>query len=154
MTLDEITSFNFANKNVCIIGYPASGKTFLSDLICNDTHHKIHTDKYIKDGYSMALHSVLNELSFIDNKPTLIEGVIGYRLLRKGVELGLYYPDIIIKIEISQTKQKEIYTNERDVSKLKFLETFNTTNEKIFTEYLENCPHKKIPLIINFYNTF
>ena len=152
MNLQDILAFNFEKKNVCIIGHPASGKTHLSNLICPN-HHKIHTDSYIGEGYLAALHSTLHEIHNTD-KHTLVEGVICYRLLRKGVELASYYPDIIIRIEISPSKQKEIYEKERDAKKLKYMDSFNKSDDTLFNQFLEDCPVHNLPLVINFYNNF
>jgi len=154
MNLEEILLLDFNEKNICIIGPPASGKTFLSNKICNKTHHKIHTDEFLKEGYFMGLHGVMNQLSFLDGKPTLVEGVIGYRLLRKGIELASYYADIVINCIISENKQRYVYLKERNPEKIKYLQTFNSVHQKIFEQYKNDCPIKKTPIFIDFINEY
>lgn len=153
MQIDELIKIDFTGKNVLIIGCPASGKTFLSNKICNGTHHKIHGDEFIKDGYFMGVYAILNELSFID-KPTLIETVQGYRLVRKGAEYASYYPDVIIRLSISKQRQEETYLKERDAGKLKYLKNFNKVNDKILQEGLSIIPKERKPELIEIYNDY
>lgn len=123
-------------KNVLIIGWPAAGKTHLSKLLARDNpgHKVIHTDDYIKYGYKESLYRILMELSGI-RKPTIIEGIQGYRLLRKGVELNCYYPDIVIELEISEALMYRTYKNERADKDASALKGFINTHKKILNDY-------------------
>ena len=124
------------NKNVLIIGMPASGKTYLSELLHRDnpTHRLVHTDSYIKYGYREALYKLIEDLKKI-KVPTIIEGVQGYRLLRKGVELDLYYPDIVIELEVTEARMLKTYKDKRNGKDVRYLKGFNQMHQKILGDY-------------------
>ena len=88
--------------NVVIIGYPATGKTFLLDSITSKVKASIyHTDDYIKHGFGEALYVLMGDIDRDDAPLKIIEGVLGYRLIRKGIELQTFHPDLIIVCEAS-----------------------------------------------------
>jgi len=142
------------NKNVLIIGMPASGKTFLSNLLKRDnpTHRLLHSDSYIKYGYKQALYKMLEDLGKITG-PTIVEGVQGYRLLRKGVELDCYYPDIVIELEITEARMLKTYRNERNGKDIRYLKGFNQMHEKILSDYFR-MNSKKPPQWIKLKNNY
>src|SRR5690606_18231688 len=80
-------AWDFEGKNVLIIGYPGSGKTHLFNLIPKTDHKFIRTDDYISFGFEQSLYECLKDITDIQStgRNTFIEGVQGYRLLRKGL---------------------------------------------------------------------
>lgn len=135
---------NIKNKNVLIIGPPASGKTTLAKELSKQylNHQLIHTDDYIHWGYEPALYALIGDIAkqFYN---TIIEGVLGYRLLRKGVQLDCYYPDLVIEMQITAEQQARIYQQERDAKKLQYLKGFAATHEKILHDYFELIGDRK-----------
>ncbi len=123
-------------KDVLIIGWPAAGKTYLSKLLARDNpNHKLfHTDDYIKHGYKEALYVLMADIA-TTKKPTIVEGVQGYRLLRKGIELDSYYPEIVIELEISRELMYATYKNERADKDPTALKGFINAHEKILRDY-------------------
>lgn len=123
-------------SNVLIIGKPAAGKTYLSKLLAIDNpgHKLIHTDDYIRYGYKESLYRLLMELGGT-SKLTIIEGVLGYRLLRKGVELDCYYPDIVIEIDIPDNLMYSTYRKQRPTKDESYLKGFNSSHSKILNDY-------------------
>jgi len=132
---------NIKNKNVLIIGPPASGKTTLANELAkvNDCHTLFHSDDYMHFGYERALYEMMDGIchSIQHNYRTIVEGVQGYRALRKGAQTGLYYPDLVIEMEVTREQQAAIYENERDPTKLKYLKGFAAAHNKILNDYFE-----------------
>lgn len=151
MELKGILEIDLNGKNLLIIGCPASGKTWLSWLLKRDSHQLIHTDDYIFQGYEMGMYGALNA-TVCSVKNTIVEGVLGYRMLRKGAEYGNYYPDIVIEIKTPEHQAIKIYSKERDAKKIKYLQQFNSSHEKILSEYKKMVPQDLIPTWIEFYN--
>jgi hypothetical protein len=132
-SIEDVIKLDIEQKNVLIIGCPASGKTYLSSKF-NTEHLKIHTDDYLIFGWRQGMYEALKAIKAA-NTFTLVEGVHGYRLLRKGVELDCYYPDVVIQLIISEERMMKTYINERDRNKIKYLRSFNDTYNKILLEY-------------------
>jgi adenylate kinase family enzyme len=145
---------NIKNKNVLIIGPPASGKTTLSKELSKrpNDHVLLHTDDYIPHGYEQALYVLMEDMKKLQCN-TIIEGVLGYRLLRKGVQLNCYYPDLVIEMQITAEQQARIYQQERDAKKLQYLKGFAATHQKILNDYFELIGDRKPEWIkINVHN--
>jgi adenylate kinase family enzyme len=155
MTIPEILSISIVDKNVLIIGPPASGKTWLCEQMSNASHLTIRTDSYMLYGYNQSMYVCLDDIrNAMDFKMnTIVEGVQGYRLLRKGVELDCYYPDIVIELEISEKRMHETYKKERDPKKIKHLQSFNAAHQTILEDYF-SLENKKKPEWIKVYNDY
>lgn len=151
MTIEQVIQMDIEGKNVLIIGCPASGKTYLTKQF-QTNHKKFHTDDYMKYGYEQAMYKVLDDIKN-STENTLVEGIQGYRLLRKGVQLDCYYPDIVIQLIISEEQMFKTYRNERDEKKIKYLKGFNGMHDKIIKDYfmLEN---NKKPEWIKIHNRY
>ena len=142
MTLDEILSYDITGRNVAIIGPAGSGKTFLSKLIGNGTHYKIHTDDYINLGFDAAMYAALEVASNVIGN-SLVEGIQVYRMLRKGFVLGNWMPKVVIEIERPRFKIEQTYRSERNPEKIKYLKKFQLSNMSILQDYLGMIPQEK-----------
>ncbi len=140
---ERIKDLDIKGKNVLIIGFPASGKTTLAELLDSESHTLIHSDDYIQFGFKESLYELLKDLKKIEGN-TIIEGVMGYRLLRKGVELDSYYPDLIIHMKVNEDTIRRRYLD-RDPKKLNGALSMCKSSMKILNDY-KNMPNKKKPL--------
>jgi len=91
----------FKHNRIIIIGYPKSGKTTLFKTLSSydesKTYYLLQTDDYIgKHSYKQTLYEIIEDLK--GKKKYIVEGIQGYRLLRKISELNLLdmKPDLII----------------------------------------------------------
>lgn len=124
-----------AGKTIVIIGPPASGKTTLAKSISESTGTGVvSTDDYMEHGYKDSLYVMLDDLAEL-TEPKIIEGMQGYRLLRKGVELDCFYPDIVIELTVTQEHVERVYRTERIASKLPKLAAFNKMHQTILESY-------------------
>ena len=77
---------------ILIIGYPNSGKsTLFEDLVALpefSQHFKLQTDDYKEYPYVEQLYMIMDELSGCEK--WLVEGIQGYRLLRKYAQTEDY----------------------------------------------------------------
>ena len=104
-------------------------------------------------GYEIGMYGALNDASYSD-MPTIVEGVHGYRMLRKGAEYGNYYPDIVIEMKVSEQRMLSTYRNERNPNKIKHLQQFNATHEKILNDYRKMIPDRLKPQWVVFENNY
>lgn len=146
ITRAELLSIDLSGKNIVIIGCPASGKTTLARLIADrigmfKQWKIIHTDNYMqpgrKDDYRLALYDMIADLKKI-HIPLIIEGVQGYRLLRKGVE-GFegwnFYPDVVIELVVTDEQVMRVYERERNAKDAGSLIGFNKMHRTILEKY-------------------
>lgn len=151
MTLDELSIFDFTGKNLILLGRPASGKTHLSKVLqLKYNHHVIHTDDYKDFAEPIAIQALIEDA--YENKPCIVEGVLGYSLLLQGAREQSYKPDIVIECDISAGKQREIYLAERDASKIQFQKRFFIKMLTFMNEYHSLVPVEQKPQFITFHN--
>lgn len=86
--------------NVVIIGYAATGKTTLADSL-KFKGKLYHTDDYLKHGSVESLYVLMEDIGKDTSELKVIEGILGYRLLRKGLQskgfkIGNFEADLII----------------------------------------------------------
>lgn len=147
---EQVNQLGLLGKNVLVIGYPGSGKTHLVSLIPKTDHKFIRTDDYISFGFEQSLYECLKDITDIQStgRNTFVEGVQGYRLLRKGLQTGTYFPDVVIEVKRDWAKIEELYRTERGIDKLKGATSMSKSCDKILNEYLsmpnENKPSKWI----------
>lgn len=104
------------NKHVLIIGKPSAGKTTLSKKLKTRYHYIIHTDYFGEEyGYDEGLYNLIH---FVKKKQenyyTIVEGTLGYRLLRKIHEEKL---DIKFDIIIDVDRDVELTKNQQALHK-------------------------------------
>jgi dephospho-CoA kinase len=102
---------------IVIVGHPATGKTHLSkELEINYPDYRIiHSDDYMKHGYEKSLYVMLEDIVTSPNKKMIIEGVQTPRLLRKGLELNNFNPDVIINTTADAHTKLERYKSRGQV---------------------------------------
>ena len=137
MNFTEISSHKFSG-NVLIVGDPATGKTKLSGELAlrHPKHTVIHTDDFMDNGYERGLYQILDKIKATEG-PTLIEGVQGFRLLRKGLQESSYNPDTVIHMfSTPQLIYKAYNTDYKRLGKdVKYLEGLAKANIKILNDY-------------------
>lgn len=153
MGLREVLDIDINGKNVLIIGCPASGKTWLSNKMAKPTHTIIHTDNYKKEGYEMGMYAAMWAATNSE-KPTIVEGVYGYRMLRKGAELWNYMPNIVIEIKIPVQRMYLTYRLHRQDKDVEQLEKMVKGNEKVLNEYFKMQNKDNKPMWVEFNNNY
>ncbi len=150
MNTAEIKSLIKQNgyKTIVITGYSATGKTTLAHSI---PHYRLyHTDDYIKFGYEDSIYALLEDVKKDDYHFKIIEGIQVNRLLRKGVQLGIFSPDLIIRCNCSPEVRIERYKDRGDADKIQNLNAMDRGLNKVWMDYL--CIVNNRPLIVDHEN--
>lgn len=127
--------FDPTDKIVVIIGLAASGKTTLTEMIAADLlpdHDVIHTDDYMKFGFEQSLYKMIDDIKQKGDNPMIIEGVQGFRLLRKGLERGDFFPDVVINTTCPTATRDKRYEFRGGTGNLA---TFDKVLMKIWMDY-------------------
>lgn len=158
LTLQELLERDFTGENVLIIGCPASGKSTIANMLLerNQEHTLVRTDDYMHHGYEQSLYVMIEDVKLhLDNTATIIEGILGYRLLRKGVELNFYYPDTVIELLITDERMEKTYKEQRDPEKLKGAKSQTKACATILAKYKEMfIPDGQYPEWIQIHNNY
>lgn len=161
MTIQQALATPITGMNVVIIGYPATGKTHFSRLLAerNPTHRLFHTDDYLLRYNGVeAMYACMGEVieAIEAGTPTIVEGIAGYRMLRKGVQLGTYYPQIVFEMTAPLEQIERTYRTDpnRSADKVKNLAAFCKAQDTIKNQYLSIAGDFEFPTWITVENTF
>lgn len=159
MEIDKIIDDNFIDKistyeSILIIGFTKTGKVKLAEKLGNILNiNVIKTDEYLKkynNDLGKSLDHLYKDAMELESKELqyIIEGTLGFRLLRKGVEEGTYNPDFIIRTVCSEDNIVKYYKEDGESHKIKKAMTLNKGLTKIWKDYLHEFaarPFEKIP---------
>lgn len=120
-------------STVVVIGPPGSGKTHVGALLAESSGLPLYsTDEYLSDGHVAALYLVMKA---IGDRGWIVEGMIGYRLLRKRAEYGLPPVDIVIELEATDSQITDAYRargRKCDIAKIR---SFCAAHESVLEDY-------------------
>lgn len=156
MTLEELILLDIARKVVYIIGRAGAGKTHVANLFKKKHTYVFHADDHLENPYYLEeqIFKMAESLAKRYDGGCIIEGCACYSLLLKGAEEKTFRPDIIIDVQISTGKQREVYINSRDPEKLKYQNRFYRMCLSKLNEYYRICPEKELPTILTINNDY
>ena len=107
---DEQIAALKASTLVVIIGLPAAGKSTVADQVAGilPGHDLYRTDDYIDFGYEQSLYALMKDMAYNTNPRKIIEGVQGYRFLRKTLERDIVV-DCIVEVQTSPQVRAQRY---------------------------------------------
>ena len=132
-------------KEFCVAGFSRSGKNILTDLIC----HKLDREYILTDSYQHLPWIEQSHAVIADLKPgVVVEGVRVPYILRKGLQEGIYRPDICIWCEIDWDSLEYCYQGAKNLDKIY---SFNCGVQSVFEGWqMMNPPTEVITLETSF----
>lgn len=121
------------NTTVVVIGPPGSGKSHVGELLAEQTGLPLYsTDTYLGYGHLQALYYIMQEIGDVG---WIVEGMIGYRLLRKRKQLGMPAPDIVIQLDATDDEIRAAYRKRDKFCNLAHIKNFCKAHETVLREY-------------------
>jgi adenylate kinase family enzyme len=123
-----------ANSTVVVIGPPGSGKTTVGKLLAETSELPLYsTDTYLGAGHVEALYAIMQLLG---DEGWIVEGMIGYRLLRKRKQLRMTAPDIVIQLDASDRDIAEAYRQRGTHCDIAKVRAFCKAHETVLDDYV------------------
>lgn len=121
-------------STVVIIGPPGSGKTHVGLVLAESSGLPLYsTDRFLGDGHVQALYTVMR---VIGDEGWIVEGMVGYRMLRKRKQLGMPAPDVVIQLTASDEQIERSYTERNKRCSLPHVKAFCKAHESVMKDYL------------------
>jgi len=121
------------NSTVVVIGPPGSGKTHVATVLAEASGLPLYsTDVYLGNGHVAALYVMMQALG---DDGWIVEGMIGYRFLRKLRQLGLPPPDIVIQLDADDEQIRAAYAKRSKPCNIKIIRSFCKAHEKVLSDY-------------------
>jgi hypothetical protein len=148
------------NPVIVICGYTKTGKVTIAKKISSALNRPLFiSDDYItEENKSDSLYRLIDGILPYYNKkiPIIVEGILCFRLLRKGIQLNNFYPDLIIKTKCNDSTIKHFYEKDNEANKIPRALSFNKGLNKIWNDYislLHQNPSLKRPKYIELETT-
>jgi hypothetical protein len=120
-------------STVVVIGPPGSGKTHVAHLLAESSGLPVYsTDRFLGDGHVAALYLVMQA---VGDQGWIVEGMIGYRFLRKRRQLGLPAPDFVIQLDATDEQIAASYKARGKPHNIKVLRNFCAAHDKVLDDY-------------------
>lgn len=154
LVTDKIVDYCRPLSVILIIGFTKSGKVTIAKELSRqlDNRKLFISDEYITNwGHDEALGRLEEDIneSYYDSDPIIIEGILGFRLLRRMVKNGYHLPDMVIKTECSKETISYFYSVEEPNKNLNSVFGFNSGLESIWNQTLEivHSQNRKLPIL-------
>ena len=127
------------SKSIVIAGFTKTGKVTIAKKISKELNLPLFiSDNYINEkDRTTSLYGLIDSILpyYNRNIPFIVEGILTFRLLRKGVQLNNFYPDLIIKTNCNDATISHFYKKDGEESKINRALSFNKGLDKIWDEY-------------------
>jgi hypothetical protein len=147
-------------NTIVVAGFTKTGKITISNKLSEELGYPvIKSDDFKHEQFgNKALFAFMGEcLSYYNTrKPVIIEGVKVFRLLRKGLQLRNFYPDVVIRTECNEATIRHFYKKDGEEEKADRAMSFNKGLQTTWESYLSLSEDKfvlKKPQVITLKTT-
>jgi hypothetical protein len=121
-------------NTIVVCGFTKTGKVTIAKKLAEQLKRPlIISDNYRSEKYDEFVDEVLTHDR--NKTPFIVEGILCFRLLRKGVRENVFYPDLIIKTNCNEATIKYFYEIEGEKSKIPRALSYNKGLNTIWDEY-------------------
>lgn len=123
-------------NTIVVCGFTKTGKGIIAKELANQLNRQLlMSDDFGFEGYDDFRNVVLS----VYNKriPIVIEGVLCFRLLRKGIQENNFHPDLLIRTNCNESTIRYFYEHDGEASKINRVMSYNKGLNTIWDEYRE-----------------
>jgi hypothetical protein len=121
------------DSTVVVIGPPGSGKTYVGQVLAESSGLPLYsTDRFMGDVHLAALYAIM-ELT--GDTGWIVEGMIGYRLLRKRQQFGMPPPDIVIQLDATDKEISHSYWARGQLCDVRRIKSFCRAHDAMLKDY-------------------
>jgi len=139
LVTSQLVKYCTTKPIIVVCGYTKTGKVTIARKLAMELNRDILiSDNYQIFGNEDSLYRFMEDAVgyYKNNTPVIIEGILCFRLLRKGLQLNTFAPDVIIKTNCNEDTIKYFYNKEGEGSKINRALSFNKGLDKIWGDYL------------------
>jgi len=141
LVTSQLVNYCSPLKTIVVCGYTKTGKITIAKKLAEQLNRML----FISDDYSFEKYGDKTLEIFMSNVlpyhqkgiPIIVEGVLCFRLLRKGIQEDCFYPDLILKTDCNEETIKYFYKKDGEESKISRALSFNKGLNKIWNDYLD-----------------
>lgn len=128
------------HNTIVICGFTKTGKITIAQKLAKELNRKL----FISDDYQFVkpeeslyvfMEDILHE--YRKGTPIIVEGILCFRLLRKGIQLGNFFPELILKTKCNEETIRYFYEKDGEGHKANRAISFNKGLDKIWNDYLD-----------------
>jgi hypothetical protein len=131
----QLINYCIPMNTIVICGFTKTGKVLIAKKLAENLKRRlILSDDYGFENYTSFYDDVIN--LYNQKIPIIVEGVLCFRLLRKGLKEDTFHPDLILKTECSESTIRYFYQKDGEGDKIDRVLSFNKSLNTIWEEYL------------------
>jgi hypothetical protein len=134
----QLVNYCAPMNTIVVCGYTKTGKITIAKKLAEQLNRPLFiSDDYqnldSKDSLSIFMEDVLKYYS--QKLPIIVEGILCFRLLRKGIKESCFFPDLILKTKCDENTIRHFYNKDGEGHKIERALAFNRGLNTIWTEY-------------------
>lgn len=154
LVTEKIVDYCLPLTLIFVLGATKSGKVTIAKELSRrlDDRTLFMSDDYIRlYGQNEALDMLDKDMNeyYYSGYRIIIEGILGFRLLRRMAKNGYHLPDMVIKTECNKQTISYFYSVEEPEKNLNSVMGFNSGLESIWNQTLEivHSQNRKLPIL-------
>lgn len=140
LVTSQLVKYCSSMNTIVICGYTKTGKVTIAKKLAEQLNRPL----FISDDYQHldpknSLDIFIEDISkyHFQKVPIIVEGILCFRLLRKGIKESCFFPDLILKTNCNEATIRHFYNKDGEGYKVERALAFNKGLNTIWTEYLD-----------------
>ena len=138
LVTSQLVKYCSSMNTIVICGYTKTGKVTIAKKLAEQLNRPLFiSDDYQhldpKNSLDIFMGDILKYYS--QQIPIVVEGILCFRLLRRGIKESCFFPDLILKTNCNEATIRYFYNKDGEGHKVERALAFNKGLNTIWTEY-------------------